>query len=342
MEKGNKYKNIEIKELDNSEIEIKIEFEGEILPSYWTNSLKKITKNLEIPGFRKGQVPEKMAIEKISENTIWEDAIEDLLKDVYPEIVAEKKIKAIGRPEIVILKSVPKAELEVKIKTAVFPEIKIADYKKIAGKVQKIKESDSEISEEELEKVIELIKNERKSEDGKTPEFNDEFVKSLGGFENVKDFKEKIGENMKQDKANRKKGEKRMEIIEEIIKESDINLPLILIEGELDKMIFEFKGEIESAGLNFNDYLEKSKTTEEKLRLDWKPRAEKKAKTQIVLNEIAEKEDIKPDENKVIQEIETVLENYPEANEERARIFIETVMTNESVFDFLEKLSEKE
>ena len=114
-------------------------------------------------------------------------------------------------------------------------------------------------------------------------------------------------------------------------------MPKILVEGELERMTTQFREELEMAGADFDEYLGKIKTTQEKLREEWRPQAEKRAKIQLILNKISDEQKIKPTEKEIEGEIEKIVSAYPEANRERARIFVETILKNESVFKLLEE-----
>jgi len=72
------------------------------------------------------------------------------------------------------------------------------------------------------------------------------------------------------------------------------------------------------------------------LRKDWRVDAEKKAKLELIIIEIAKKENIKPEEEKVSKETEHLVEHYPTADKDRARSYIIKQLTQELVFEFLE------
>ena len=93
----------------------------------------------------------------------------------------------------------------------------------------------------------------------------------------------------------------------------------------------------EQSGLTYEKYLAEVKKTDEDIKKEWTPIAQKKAKLQLILNKIALEEKIKPEEDQVQKEIEHILSHHKDAPEERVRIFVETMLTNEKVFDFLEK-----
>ena len=283
---------------------------------------------------------------------------------------ASNGIDAVGRPEISITKLARKNPLGFKIKTAVLPKFKLPDYKKIAKKTSRSdlgdsRRSDLEVSDEDVENTIMDIRKSRapkvhvkdttlpdlplsgeennvppdKGENKgvvELPEFNDDFVKALGPFENVEDFKIKLKENIKLEKENQVKEKTRLKIIEGIIEATSIDTPEILIEAELNKIMYKMESDITAMGLKFEDYLKHLNKTTEDLKKEFRNDAEKKAKLGLVLNEIAKTEKIEADKEAVAQEVAHILEHYKDADPNRAEMHAENVLTNEKIFQFLE------
>ncbi len=342
---------IDIKKLPKSEVEVEGELDGDIFEKYWDKALKKVGENAEFDGFRKGKVPEKILLSKIPEIKILEEMAELALSEHYPKILDENNIDAIGRPEIVITKLARNNPLGFKIKTAILPEVKMPDYKKIAKEIMSaVPEEDKNItvSDEELEKVIEDIRKSRapkveakEGEENKElepvlPELNDKFVKSMGPFENVEDFRKKLRENIKMEKENSLKEKTRIKIIEKIIEKSEMELPEILVESETSKIIHRMQGDVAQMGLKFEDYLTHLKKSEEDLRKDFRKDAEQRAKLSLVLANIAKLENIKPEETDIEHEVAHILEHYKDADPEAARIHTHQALSNEKVFKLLE------
>jgi FKBP-type peptidyl-prolyl cis-trans isomerase (trigger factor) len=92
------------------------------------------------------------------------------------------------------------------------------------------------------------------------------------------------------------------------------------------------------ANLKIEDYLGHIKKTREDLTKDWTPTAEKRAKLQLVLNAIAKKEDIKADPSLVDHEVSALLERYKDADEERVRIYVMSILMNDAVMKMLEEV----
>jgi len=352
--------NTEIKPLENSEVEIKAEISAEEFEQYRAEVVRRLSVNIEVSGFRKGNVPEKILVQKIGEMPILEEMAETAISHAYPKILIEHKIDAIGRPEVNITKIAKGSPLGFSIKTAVMPEVKLSDYKG-AAREEMAKKEKITLEEKEVEDTIAEIRKQRAhvvtdepeedaprttdSSEGKSvpsgkpdlPELNDEFVKTLGDFKDVEDFKKKLRENMLKEKETKAAQKKRMAIIEKVIAHSDIALPGVVVESELDKMMAQFQGDIARMGLKFDEYLTYIKKTKDDLRKEWLPDAGARAKAQLVLHKIAAEEKITVPEEEIEKEVKKLVEYYKDANPDRARDYVITVLTNEAVFKFLEK-----
>ncbi|MCX6752910.1 MAG: trigger factor [Candidatus Nomurabacteria bacterium] len=346
---------IKINKLPKSELEIEGEITAEVFEGYYPKALKHLGEHVEIDGFRKGKTPENILISKIPEIKILEEMAEIALSEQYSKLLEENKIDAIGRPEITITKLGRNNPLSFKIKTAVLPEVKLADYKKISKEIISgitDEEKNTNITDEELEKVILDIRTARapkvevaegvepkegeKELEPVLPEFNDEFVQAMGPFENVEDFKIKVRDNMKLEKENNLKEKTRIKIIEKIIEDSEMEVPELLIFLETNKILARMKDDIARMGMKFEDYLGHLKKTEDDLRKEFSKDGEQRSKLSLVLAEIAKKENLKPEESEIEHEVEHILEHYKDADPESARLHTENVLASEKVFQFLE------
>ena len=345
------YKIIGTKNLPNCEIEITAEITEEGLTNYKDKAFKKIKEVAELPGFRKGHVPEQILKEKFGEMGIIENAAEMAINDCVFEIIAESKANFLGRPNITISKIAIGSPIEFIITITTMPEVKLADYKKIAQKENSKKEKIEEVTEKQIEETIEQIRKMWADQnhshapgethvEGETlplPEVNNEFVKKLGDFKDVADFKTKLKENIGKEKELKAKDKKKLEIIEAIIKDSQIDMPKALIENELDKMEGQFKGDIANMGLQPEEYLKHIKKTWEDLRKEWRGDAEKRAKTQLILQKISIEEKIEPKKEDIENESKSLLEQYKNADPERVKAYVEMILVNEMVIKFLEE-----
>ena len=339
----------EIKKLPKSLVEIVGIMETEDFEGFRKKAMKHLAEHADLPGFRKGHIPEATLASAVGEMTILEEMAEMAIESRYTDIILTNKIDAIGHPQIGILKLAKGNPFEFKITVAVVPEITLPDYKKLASK--KTKEP-IKITIEDKE-VDEVVMNIRKQRSGKNPEelkdikdedlpkIDEEFLKSLGDFKTIDDLKKLLKENMTKEKEQQAKEKRRMEIIKEINDETKTELPDILVESELARMVAQFKHDVSQMGIKFEDYLKHLKKTEEDMRKEWQKDAEARAKTQLIINKIAETEKLAPEKEKFEKEIAHIMEHYPDADPERTRAYVDMVMTNEKVLEFLEMPEKK-
>jgi trigger factor len=343
----------QIKELENSEIEIEGEIKADLLEKHRAKVIKEMKSGLEIPGFRKGKAPDKVIIERVGEMNLLHEMAEEAIKEVYPEIILENKIDAVGRPNVTITKITPGQPLAFKIRTAVMPEVVMPDYKSIA-KEQNQKKTKVEVTPEEVDVLIEQVRKQwfditkkknggesKKSKDegsqeSELPAFDDEFVKKIGDFKNVQDFKDKMKENLLREKEYKESERIRLATADSIINGSKINLPNIFIEWELDRMGAQFSADIEKMGMKPEQYLKNIGKTEEELREAWREDAKKRAKLQLILNKIASDEKLTLPKDELEKESLKLLEIHKDADEIAVRAYVENVMLNQKVFEFLE------
>ncbi|MEN9649191.1 MAG: hypothetical protein RL094_158 [Candidatus Parcubacteria bacterium] len=334
------------------EYEIEGEITAEEVAKFRAEALATIGADLKMDGFRPGKVPEKILVERLGEVAIIEEAGRIALEKHYEEIVTSVKIKPIGSPAVTITKVAPGEAFGFKIKTALLPEIEIADYKKIAKKEMsasvEVTVEDKEIEDaiKELQQQVAHTEHHQKNPEDHShdhgdlalPEVNEEFISKFGAFESVEDFKKKIGISIKAEKEKKEKDKKRILTVDAIIEKSTITMPHILVESELNRMLGELSSQVSQMGLNVDMYLKHINKTLEDLKKEWTPEAEKRAKSQIILNDIAVKENITVTDEEVKKEVDAILNYYKDADPMKATVYVETMLTNEKVWKFLEEV----
>lgn len=326
-----------IKKLDKSRVEITGSITVETWSKYRQKAIKYINESISIDGFRKGMVPENILIAKVGEMAILEEMAELALSKSYIDILINEKIDAIGKPEIHVTKLAKDNPLEFTATTSVVPEITLPDYKKISTEqIKKQNPDDEKVTEKDIDDTIMSI---RTKSEANPPELTDDFVKTLGDFSDVPDFKNKISAMVAEQKRDSVREKVRISIADAIVEASTIELPDVMIESELDRTQSQFSADVERMGVKLDDYLKHAKKTLDEVRLEWRPHAEKKAKLQLILNEISKKENLKPDAKEIEGEVNHIVEHYKDADRERAAVYAETVLTNEKVFAWLEKVN---
>jgi FKBP-type peptidyl-prolyl cis-trans isomerase (trigger factor) len=355
MSENKKYKILEKTDAKDSVASITVAIDKDFVSSHREQTINDLKQDVEVDGFRKGKAPEDKVIEKAGEVSIWEKNTFKAINTIIPVILQDEKVNVITMPNVSIVKLVPDTDPEIKIDVTLMPEVKLADYKKIAEEIKRPEDKEFEATEKDVEMYIDhLRKNSVKAnhehkhdKDGKCeeceketelPEFNDEFVQGLGEFKTVDEFKKKLKEDISADKKNHVSQKRRMEIMEKIISDSKIEMPEVLIEEEQNRMLHEFKARVEGFKMNFEDYLKEIKKTEEDLKKEWRTDAEKRAKMNLVLPKIAREENIKADEKEVEVEVKKLQEQHKDVDENTAKLYVTNVLSNQKVFDYLDNL----
>jgi len=316
------YKNIKIKKLEKSQVEITGSIDTPDFSTFRKQAISNINNEITIDGFRKGKVPEHIIIAKVGEMAILEEMAELALSKAYPLLVTKEEIDALGRPEISITKLAMDNPLEFKIVTAVAPEIKLGDYKKIAKEVNSNPEEKFEVTDKEVEDALEKIKKSHTDHEGHDHD--------------SPEAKEQLKKYLAEDKKLQAQEKKRIVLSDKILESTEVEIPEILVTSELRRIELQFTDDISRMGVKIDDYLKHAKKTLEEIRTEWRPSAEKKAKLQLILNEIVKKEKIKVDVKEIEEEVKHILDHYKDADKEQAYTYAETVLTNEKVYQFLE------
>ncbi|MCC6290998.1 hypothetical protein IT398_02950 [Candidatus Nomurabacteria bacterium] len=300
---------IKVNNLPESEIDLEGEIPTERFTAFRLVALKQLNNETKLDGFRTGHIPEKVLTEKLGEEKILLVMAELALQKIYPEILRDKKIDAIGRPAITLTKLAPGNPLGFKIKTAIKPSFTLPDYKKIAKEVNSQPTEEIKIEDKEIEEMTKTHPSETR---------------------------EKLETSLKQFKERQAREKRRLKIAEGIITDTTINLPKVLIETELDKMAEEMKAQISQMGLKFEDYLKHIKKEISDLKKDWNNEAQKRLKIGLVLAEIAKEEKLTPETAEVEKEVKHLQEHYKDTPEERLRHYVNEVLLVETVWKFLE------
>jgi FKBP-type peptidyl-prolyl cis-trans isomerase (trigger factor) len=335
---------VTINKKEGSEVEITGTISWNDFVQFEEKALSRLLEHVEIDGFRKGHVVPEIAKKYIGDDLLLADMAELALQSCYADILKEHEIDAIGRPHIRLTKVARGNELGFTITTSIMPEVKLPDYKAIGATIP-VPEV-QEVKEEDIEKVIHNLRelraygsvhkegHDHTHDDKNLPEVNDEFAKSFGDFENVDAFKAKIKENLTKEKEQERNDKRRLLLLEALIEKVEVTLPEVLITSEIEKMRAQFEADLERSGIKFAEYLKQLGKKEEELLAEFRPQAEKRAKTQLLLYKIAEKEGIKATDEEIAKETEKLLQMYPGADKARTEAYADMVIVNEKVFAF--------
>ncbi|MGB3614800.1 MAG: trigger factor [Elainellaceae cyanobacterium] len=130
--------------LPASQVRLDIEISPEMSTQAYEKTLKEFTRNVNIPGFRKGKVPRQILIQRIGSARIKAAVLEDLIEDGLKQAIKQESIEAIGQFELrssfedLVSTFQPGAALTFSAAVDVPPETTVKQYKDLTVQAEEI------------------------------------------------------------------------------------------------------------------------------------------------------------------------------------------------------------
>ncbi|HDP69544.1 MAG TPA: trigger factor [Actinobacteria bacterium] len=144
------------------------------------------------------------------------------------------------------------------------------------------------------------------------PELNDEFANIAGGFETMDEYKKDIRKRLEEMNTFKAEEKFRREILDEVSKKVNVEIPDIMIDRTLAEMVDEFLLSIQARGIPPEDYFSGTGTSIEELKSSFREGAKERTKDELVLEAIAKEENIKVEEDELDKEIEVIAQKLNE------------------------------
>jgi trigger factor len=385
---------------ENSQAFLTIEMEPEEVEESMQGAYRRLVRKTRVPGFRKGKTPRNIFERYIGKETLMEEALNDLLPEVYKKAIEEQEIEAIAQPQLEITQTEP---LILKATVPLKPTVELGDYKSI-----RVKRETIEVTEEKVDEVIEQLRHqhatweptersvelndlvvldvEGRVEDnnflnqkgvqyqviagqslpatgfaeqlvgmnsneekeftlkypddyseadlaGKDasfkvkisgikqeimPEINDELAKTVGAeFETMTALRERAFSDMKTRAEEQTRINFEEELVHAVADVSVVEFPPIFVETEINRIL---NRRFQSSSQSLEDYLATINKTEEELREELRPSAERSVIHSLVLGKLAEVEEIKVSDEEVDAEIENMIKDTTEKKDELKKV----------------------
>ncbi|MGV3487955.1 MAG: trigger factor [Tuberibacillus sp.] len=156
-------------------------------------AFKKVVKQVNIPGFRKGKVPRMIFEQRFGVESLYQDAVDILLPEAYSKAIDETGIFPVDQPNIDIEKIEKGSEVVFKAEVTVKPEVKLGEYKGLKMEAQDVEVTDEDVHEQ-LRLLQERYAELAVKEDGAI-ESGDTAVIDFEGFLDGTPFEGGKGEN---------------------------------------------------------------------------------------------------------------------------------------------------
>ena len=385
----------ELKEKSTGELVATVE--GETWKSAQKKAFNKIKRNINIPGFRKGQAPVALIKKQVPVQNILMDAVEEIANQVLSESVEEHDLWLVARPTLSI-DEINEEKVILKFICAVKPEVKLGEYKnlpvkkkatrvtqkEIDAEVERLREryADMEIKEDGAvengdtavidfegfkdgvafeggkgedypleigsgsfipgfeEQLIGMSKGESRDinvtfpenygaadlagqpavfkvtvKDIKCkvlPEANDELVKEakIKDVETLEDYRAYMKKSLSENKERENEENFTNELLTKIVENGEVESPDARIDSETDQMVNEFKQRLSAQGFTLEQFAAVTGQDEEIIRGEMRKDAEKKVNVRLVLEAIAEAEDLTVSDEDIDAELQGIADQY--------------------------------
>jgi len=137
-----------VETLSPTRVRLDVEVPYGELGKYVDAAYKKVAATVNIPGFRKGKVPNAMIDQRVGRGVVLDEAINEAIQDFYVAAARENEVLVVGRPTVDVKEFVDKEKLSFSIEVNVRPEVTLPDFSKITITVDDVVVADSDIDEQ--------------------------------------------------------------------------------------------------------------------------------------------------------------------------------------------------
>ena len=142
------------------------------------------------------------------------------------------------------------------------------------------------------------------------PDLDDEFAKDVSEFDTLAEYRDSVRARMETVEKDNAEAEFQNALIEKAGDALTAEIPDAMVEDHLDSMVREYDQNMQASGLSLEMYLQYMGQTMASFRDSMRPAAERRAKTELLLEKVAEVEGIEITPEEIAEEYEKVAENY--------------------------------
>lgn len=171
---------------------------------------------------------------------------------------------------------------------------------------------------------------------------DDEFAKDVSEFDTLDELKNDIEKKLEERANSIAEGSLKASIVNKLLENAKIDVPQVMIENEIDRLVMDFALNLRFQGLNIETYLKFKQISIEDFRTEFKERALENVKSALILEEVAKKEEIKVTDEEVQEAIEKQakqvnqpVDEYKKALKPENIANIKDRVLTQNIFDFL-------
>lgn len=334
---------------DKGKIDVKVDVAKSGFEEAYEVTLTKLGSETSMPGFRPGKIPRDVLVGHVGSNKVLNQTASFLISKHLGEIMEKEKLFPIDSPKIAIETLEVSAPFAFIASFTQKPDVKVGDWKSIkikkiaAGEItdadinasiknifdawKKGKEAKeqgnqtAEVAEGEKEDEGKYIYDakgnkipvggEKGAENKKIEAFkiDDEFASAIGA-KDLAHLRELVKGDLETIVADQMEQKLEQDIYDKILEIGTIEVPELLVEDELNRILVRLSSELEKQGGDLDKYLAEQKTTIDELKAKWREQAEKNVKVTLIMDEIGKGEKVTITK----EELETAMQGMSEQN----------------------------
>lgn len=134
-------------DISSTKVSLTISAEETTLAPIKAEVVKRLSKDVKLPGFREGTAPPALVEKNIDQKTLQADFLDEAMTQLYAKAAMQEDVRPLTRPEVNIKKFVPFTSLEFEVITHVIGPVKLADYKNLKAPKDKVSVTDKDVNE---------------------------------------------------------------------------------------------------------------------------------------------------------------------------------------------------
>ena len=142
------------------------------------------------------------------------------------------------------------------------------------------------------------------------PELNDEFASEVSEFDTLDEYKKDVEKKLAEKKEIEANSKNEDAVVAKVVENASMEIPDKMIDAQAENMVQDMARRMQSQGLSLDMYLKYTGMTVEQMKEQARPDAEKRIRTRLVLEAVAQAENIQISDEKVDEEVAKMAEAY--------------------------------
>lgn len=297
--------------------------------SAWEQTLQRLAADVELAGFRKGAAPLPMAEQQLG-TKLQDEVLKVAMPNFLIEALKGTDIIPIDYPKYDLISFIKGTQLQFKATITNRPAVSVGDYKSIKA----ARPTPKPVTDEEVNKVIDDLYKRWKirqpqaqaggnqpsnqsaqtgtisfqttaTANGQAEGTDDSFAKTMGAL-SLNDLKDKVKKDLEANVSYNNELDYEEAILQEVEKITTVELPDILIQDELNRMLVSLQRRVADMGLLLEDYLKGQGKTLDQIKNEWRPQAEKNVRMELGLADIARMENVTITDSELQAEVDKI------------------------------------